>query len=52
MTTFKLIRKVSTIKSIVNRLLRIPKRTTITKLDTGIVTEVQVYNNKQIIIVR
>ena len=41
--------KNSTLKAIINRLVRIPKRVAKTTLKTGVVTLRQCYNNKQII---
>jgi len=45
----KLKRKAVTFRLFLNRLLRMPKRTTIEKLSSGIVIETQYFANKRII---
>lgn len=41
--------KQSSIKGFINKTVRIPQRTSDTKLETGIVTIVQTFKNKQIV---
>lgn len=45
----KLLRKAVTLRSIINKMLRMPKRVTFERTETGLTIETQVYANKKII---
>ena len=49
---FTLMRKIVTIKSIINKILVSPYRTEIIVLPTGLISEIRYYKNKRIIKIR
>ena len=48
----KLARKIITFRKLLNQMFRVPFRTKFTRLSNGLVTEIQVFKNKQIIEVK
>ena len=49
MNAIRFYRKVATIKSVVNKMIRQPQRVTIEKLSSGVVIETYKFKNKTII---
>ena len=48
----KLARKIITFRKLLNQMFRVPFRTKFTRLSNGLVTEIQVFKNKQIVEVK
>lgn len=49
--TMKTKKQKKSIRAILNKVVRIPQRTEITKLSTGVTTLTEVYKNKKIVLV-